>query len=142
MSTQWNEHVALVTGGARGLGFAVARRLAGLGAKVAVDRRAAVAAVHARVRGLRTDELDAAVERLRSSGARAIGVPADVRSRPDVAAAVETVERELGPITLVVTRRPCSATSRRDACPTTSGTRSSTPTSTASTTSPVRHCPG
>jgi NAD(P)-dependent dehydrogenase (short-subunit alcohol dehydrogenase family) len=103
MSTQWEEQVALVTGGARGLGFAVARRLADLGAKVAlVDApRSRPFTLGYEVSG--PDELDAAVEHLRSTGAHAIGVPADVRSRPDVAAAVETIERELGPISLVVT---------------------------------------
>jgi NAD(P)-dependent dehydrogenase (short-subunit alcohol dehydrogenase family) len=103
MSVRWDDHVALVTGGARGLGFAVARRLAELGAKVAlVDApRSRPFTLGYEVSG--PDELAAAVERLTSTGARAIGVSADVRSRPDVAAAVETIERDLGPISLVVT---------------------------------------
>lgn len=103
MSTQWEEQVALVTGGARGLGFAVARRLAELGAAVALIDAPPSRPLTLGYELSGPDDLAAAVERLRDTGARVLGMPADVRSRPAVAAAVGTVERELGPISIVVT---------------------------------------
>ncbi len=66
--------VALVTGGARGIGFATARRLAEAGADVAVN-------------DVDADALDEAVTRLRSTGRRILALPADVA---DLAAATTT----------------------------------------------------
>jgi 3-oxoacyl-[acyl-carrier protein] reductase len=78
------EGVALVTGGGRGIGAGIARELAGAGMRVAVSAR--------------TREQ---VEEV----AREIGglaVVADVSSRESVEAMVDEVERELGPIDLLV----------------------------------------
>jgi 2-hydroxycyclohexanecarboxyl-CoA dehydrogenase len=80
---------AFVTGGARGIGEAVARRLASDGWAVAVadlDEPAAVAL--------------AAV--LQADGARAAGVAVDVADYAAVEAAVEQAEAALGPMTAVV----------------------------------------
>jgi len=76
--------VALVTGGGGGLGRAVARRLQGLGASVALLGRTA-ASVEAAAKDLGT-----------------LGVPADVTRRTEVDHAVETVRAELGPIRWLV----------------------------------------
>lgn len=102
MTTPWDEHVALITGGARGLGLAVAQRLAGLGVAVGlVDApRTPPATISYGVSG--PADLDATVALLRGAGARATGVATDVRSRSEVATAVTTIESELGPISLVV----------------------------------------
>lgn len=102
MTTAWGDHVALITGGARGLGLAVADRLATLGAAVGlVDApRARPSTIAYELCG--PADLEGAVALLRREGARATGVAADVRSRSEIAAAVDEVERELGPITLVV----------------------------------------
>jgi 3-oxoacyl-[acyl-carrier protein] reductase len=82
--------IALVTGGNTGIGRAVALAYADEGADVAVcwvDREAEA----------RT--LVAAVEAL---GRRALAVRADVTSEPDVVALVERVERDLGPLDVLV----------------------------------------
>ncbi|NUW42430.1 SDR family NAD(P)-dependent oxidoreductase [Nonomuraea rhodomycinica] len=82
--------VALVTGGSRGIGAAISRRLAGAGAAVALTY--VQAADQAR-------EVAAAIE---ADGGRAAVVQADL-TRPDAAAeAVERTVRELGRIDILV----------------------------------------
>ena len=77
---------AIVTGAARGLGAATARRLAVDGLRVAV---------------LDLD-LDAAEAVAKEIGGSAIGVAADVSNAEDVTAAVDRVVAELGPPTVLV----------------------------------------
>jgi 3-oxoacyl-[acyl-carrier protein] reductase len=76
--------VALVTGGGRGIGAGIARELADAGMKVAVSARTPeqVEQVAGQIGGL--------------------GVVADVSSKEDVERMVAEVERELGPIDLLV----------------------------------------
>jgi 3-oxoacyl-[acyl-carrier protein] reductase len=76
--------VALITGGGRGIGANIARELAATGMHVAVSARTRpqVETVAREVGG--------------------IGVQADVSKRDDVARLVETVERELGAVDLLV----------------------------------------
>lgn len=80
---------ALVTGGSRGIGLAVARRLGSMGAKVAICARDA-------------QRLDASTAALREEGLTVLPVPADVAKADDVARVVEQVERSLGPLDIVV----------------------------------------
>lgn len=81
--------VALVTGAAQGIGEAVARTLAGLGAVVAaVDRNA--------------DGLGVLVADLSAGGFHAAAFPADVSDSSAVDEMVDRVERELGPIEILV----------------------------------------
>jgi 2,3-dihydro-2,3-dihydroxybenzoate dehydrogenase len=81
--------VALVSGAAQGIGAAVAAALAARGAWVAaLDANAAL--------------LDTVVADLQSTGGRASAYPADVRDSAAVERAVGTVERELGPIGVLV----------------------------------------
>lgn len=80
----------MVTGAAQGIGEAVARGLAGLGAIVAaVDRNAAGV-------GKLAAELSGA------GNLRAAGYPADVGDRAAVEETVERIEQELGPIEIAV----------------------------------------
>jgi NAD(P)-dependent dehydrogenase (short-subunit alcohol dehydrogenase family) len=81
----WKDAVVVVTGGTAGVGRATARRFAAAGARVAVLARdaARIAAVEAE---------------LRSFGADAIGVVADVADPEAVDAAAERAENELGAI--------------------------------------------
>ncbi len=81
--------VALVTGTAQGIGASVGWALAELGAQVA--------AVDINAGGV--DQLVAA---LRAAGHHARAYPADVRDSASVDAVVELVEREVGPIGILV----------------------------------------
>lgn len=80
--------VAVVTGGASGIGRALCERFAQEGA-------AAVA-----VCDLDATGAGRVAASLASAGTRALGLRADVGREPDVAALVDRVEAELGPITL------------------------------------------
>jgi 3-oxoacyl-[acyl-carrier protein] reductase len=84
------EHVALVTGGSRGIGAAISKDLALAGAAVAINYRA------------QADEANAIVDGIRKAGARAIAVQADVSRAADVAKMIERVTSELGPIDILV----------------------------------------
>jgi NAD(P)-dependent dehydrogenase (short-subunit alcohol dehydrogenase family) len=81
--------VAVVTGGGRGLGRAVALRLAADGTDVAVLARSAA-------------EVEQVADEARGLGARALALKADVTSTSAVEAAREQIETELGPVSVVV----------------------------------------
>jgi NAD(P)-dependent dehydrogenase (short-subunit alcohol dehydrogenase family) len=87
---EWRNQVAVVTGGARGIGRATARLLAQRGAAVCVNY-----AVHA-------DAAEAVVAEIASAGGRAIAVAADVAGSAAVEAIVARTETELGPVTILV----------------------------------------
>ncbi|HVB42548.1 MAG TPA: 3-oxoacyl-ACP reductase FabG [Streptosporangiaceae bacterium] len=83
------QRVAIVTGGARGIGAAVARRLAADGMAVAViDLKAA--------------DCGGTVEAIKSAGGQAIAAGADVSDSAQVAAAVDAIAAELGPPAVLV----------------------------------------
>ena len=84
------ERVALVTGGSRGIGRAIALALADGGAAVSVNCRE------------RVREAEAVVEAIRSKGGRAIAVPADVSLRQPVGEMIARVEQALGPVDILV----------------------------------------
>jgi NAD(P)-dependent dehydrogenase (short-subunit alcohol dehydrogenase family) len=74
----------LVTGGGTGLGRSMARRLAGLGAKVGVL-------------GRRLDPLEETVRQIQAAGGQAARVSCDVRDPTAVKTAFDVLEAELGP---------------------------------------------
>jgi NAD(P)-dependent dehydrogenase (short-subunit alcohol dehydrogenase family) len=81
--------VAFVTGGGRGLGRACALELAGRGAHVGLGARSA-------------EEVEAVAREVAALGARSLGVTVDVTSEESVKAAVARVEKELGPIDVLL----------------------------------------
>lgn len=83
------DKVALVTGGSRGIGKAIAIRLAALGASVAICGRRAAA-------------LETAAGELLSSGSRVFHHPADVTRSADVADLISKAETALGPLSILV----------------------------------------
>jgi 3-oxoacyl-[acyl-carrier protein] reductase len=82
--------VALVTGGSRGIGRAIAISLAEAGAAVAVNYLS------------RTAEAEAVVGAILRQGGRAISVGADVSQAAAVNGMVAGVERELGPVDILI----------------------------------------
>ncbi len=83
------QRVAIVTGGARGIGAAIARRLAADGMAVGVI-------------DLKEGDCGATVEAITRAGGRAFAAGADVSDSAQVAAAVEAIAAELGPPVVLV----------------------------------------
>lgn len=81
--------VAVVTGSSRGIGLALARSLAEAGAQVVLNARSAGA-------------LETAAERLRGDGLTVHVRAADVTNPNAVAAMVDAVEADIGPIEILV----------------------------------------
>ncbi|HXY01846.1 MAG TPA: SDR family NAD(P)-dependent oxidoreductase [Candidatus Limnocylindrales bacterium] len=82
-------HVALVTGGSRGIGKAIAKKLAQLGSAVGLCAREPQA-------------LEAATDEIRSFSSRVFEQIADVTRAAEVSALVRACEQSLGPITILV----------------------------------------
>jgi 3-oxoacyl-[acyl-carrier protein] reductase len=81
--------VALITGGSRGIGKAIARELAALGAAVSLC-------------GRDNEKLMLAARELEANGAKVLARRADVTNEPEVRAFVEATEKQLGGITHLV----------------------------------------
>ena len=98
----WRDQVALVTGGGRGIGRAIARRLAREGASVCVNYLG------------RTDAAESLVADIRANGGRAIAVPADVSDDAAVEGMVDRVSAAFGPVTILVNNAGVSHKSTLD----------------------------
>jgi NAD(P)-dependent dehydrogenase (short-subunit alcohol dehydrogenase family) len=99
--------VALVTGAGRGIGRDIAQRLV---------REGYACGLIARTKS----QLDETAELIKQKGGRALVTPTDVSKREQVLAAVEAVERELGPISVLINnagaylRKPFIETAEED----------------------------
>jgi len=90
MNQQSPESVAIVTGASRGIGAAIALRLAGEGQAVVVNYAG------------RAEEAAEVVQRIESAGGRAIAVQADVADPAAVRALFDAAERAFGRIDVLV----------------------------------------
>jgi citronellol/citronellal dehydrogenase len=82
-------HVAIVTGGGSGIGFATARSLGELGAKVAIC-------------GRKQEKLTAAEEDLRGRGVEVFSATCDIREPEQIASFVDAAGAKLGRATILV----------------------------------------
>ena len=80
---------ALVTGAARGIGLAIAEKLAGQGANIVIS-------------DILTDQAQSAVERLRKTGAKAIAVPGDISKTEDVERLFKTATDQFEGVDILV----------------------------------------
>ncbi|MCO4875478.1 SDR family oxidoreductase [Paraburkholderia caribensis] len=90
MNNVKNAQVAIVTGASRGIGAAIARRLASDGFALVVNYAAS------------SKEADALVAELKAQGAAAIAVKADVANADDVRRMFEATEQQLGKVDVLV----------------------------------------
>jgi len=90
MNAQTNHRVALVTGASRGIGAAIARRLASDGFSIVINYASS------------SREADALVEELAAQGTRAIAVKADVANADEVRAMFDAAEQQLGKVDVLV----------------------------------------
>lgn len=87
--TQLLNRVALVTGASRGIGAAIARRIALAGARVALH-------------GRDVSRLDAVLHQIRDDGGEAMVVTGDLTSFEDLEAVRAAVEAEFGPVDILI----------------------------------------
>ncbi|WFU30811.1 3-oxoacyl-ACP reductase FabG [Bradyrhizobium brasilense] len=83
-------HVALVTGGSRGIGAAIVKMLADAGAAVAINYRE------------RSAEAETLAKGIIAAGGRAVAIAADVSEAAAVATLVERAKSGLGPVDILV----------------------------------------
>lgn len=85
MEPRFQDQVAVITGGARGIGFAVAKRLIAEGGKVAIW------------------DIGGAEDSAKALGTNAIGVAVDIADEASVNAAYATTEAAFGKVDILVT---------------------------------------
>jgi len=89
VSDPLQSRLAIVTGGSRGIGFAIADKLAELGAEVVITAR-------------NQDELDNAATQMRKSGGKCDGIRCDVSSLSDVQQFSGNLGRRLGALKILI----------------------------------------
>lgn len=93
---------ALVTGGSRGIGFAIAKKLSAQGYDVAIN-------------GVRSeDRVQETLQNLRETGSKAIYCQGDVSSAEDRASIIDKVRSEFGQLNVLVNNAGVSPKNRED----------------------------
>ncbi|HPE29025.1 MAG TPA: 3-oxoacyl-[acyl-carrier-protein] reductase [Candidatus Mcinerneyibacteriales bacterium] len=87
--TNLEGRVTLVTGSARGIGYAIAEALARAKARVIIS-------------DINKDDVDTAVQSLKDQGYDVLGIPCNVTSEESVSQAVEQIKNEAGPVEILV----------------------------------------
>ncbi len=81
--------IALITGGNRGIGFAIARRLGKMGARVSICGRDQA-------------KLDQAASSLRTEGIETLAIRADIRHADEISSVVQKTQQDFGPVDILV----------------------------------------
>ena len=89
MKSPLQNKLAIVTGGSRGIGLAIAEKLANLGAEVVITAR-------------NQDELEKAASRIRAAGGKCEGVRCDVSSDRDIQTLAEKLKDRRSKLKIVV----------------------------------------
>jgi NADP-dependent 3-hydroxy acid dehydrogenase YdfG len=89
VTAQLQGHVAIITGGGRGFGKAIATRLAAEGTAVTVTARS-------------RSQLDSTVSAIEKAGGEALAAAGDVTNREDVETVVNATVKRFGPVTLMI----------------------------------------
>ena len=90
MPYDFSNKVAVVTGGSRGIGLAVAQQLVAYGAKVCINYNVS------------QERADQAVNQIREAGGEAIAVQADVSEQRQARELIQQAEQQLGPVDFLV----------------------------------------
>ena len=90
MPHDFTNKVAVVTGGSRGIGLAVAKQLASYGAKVCINYNSS------------KERAEKAVEEIRQAGGDTIAVQADVSDLDQAKRLIQQAEDQLGPVDFLV----------------------------------------
>ena len=96
--------IAVVTGASRGIGPVIARAMAETGYSIVVTGRSA-------------PELESVAASLKTGGATALAVPADLTDIGSRKALVKTVEQELGPVEVWSTTPEATPSESSRSCP-------------------------
>ena len=101
MSEQLTGQVALVTGGARGLGRGFAQAMASAGAAVAITART-------------ESQINETVKAIKDEGGQAVGFSVDVTDQGGMEEVIKTIESGLGPIDILVNNAGVVSPTGRD----------------------------
>ncbi len=93
----WKDKVVLITGASSGIGRGIATQVARRGAKLGLVARRAAA-------------LEGLVGEIKSSGAQALALPADVQDYDSLTTAVTRLREEVGPVDLLIANAGIGAT--------------------------------